>query len=144
MLAEADFFGEAPADERDALAVAARVRILGVDGADHRVQQAHHQAAHVLVEHRVLEVDRALVGDRVQQLAVDRVELAAGLVEPEHAAEHLVLALERHRDELARVLGEPRERLVLREMVDQQRTLAQAQHVHQLVGEAMDLAVRQA
>ena len=110
------------AEQRHALGVAAGVGVLGVDGAGEAVQQAHHQAVHVLEQHGVLEVDRRLVGDGVQQLAVDRVELAVELVQAEEAAEHLVLALERHGDE-ACVLGEPAEGLVATDVIDQETAL---------------------
>jgi hypothetical protein len=109
-VAQADLARQVAADERDALAVAAGVGVLGVDRAGQAVQQAHHQAVHVLEQPGVLEVDRRLVGDRVQQLAVDRVELAVGLVEREQPAEHLVLPLERHGDHLPRVGREELER----------------------------------
>ena len=78
VIGQLDLGRQMPAEQRDALAVAAGVRILGVDRAGEAVQQAHHQAVHVFEQHRVFEIDRRFVGDRVQQLAVDRVELAGG------------------------------------------------------------------
>ena len=96
MIAELGFLRENAAEQSDAFAVAAGVCVLGVDGAGETVQQAHHQAAHVFVQREIFQIDRRFVADRVQQLAVHRVEIAVELVEGEHAAEQLFLPLKRH------------------------------------------------
>ena len=49
--------GQMPAEQRHALAVAARVSILGVNRAGETVQQAHHQAVHVAEQNRVLQIN---------------------------------------------------------------------------------------
>ncbi len=79
-IAEAGLQGQLPAQDGDALAVAAGVGVLGIHRAGQAVQQAHHQAVHVVEEHGVFEIDGRFVGDGVEELAVLRVEIAAGLV----------------------------------------------------------------
>ena len=111
LVAEPDLPGEMPAEQRDALAVAAGVGVLGVDRAGQAVQQAHHQAVHVVEQHRVFEIDRRFVGDASSAACCRRVEIAVGLVQPEQAAEHLVLPLQRDGEQLVRVFAEPAEML---------------------------------
>ncbi len=79
--------------------MAAGVGVLGVDGACEGVEHAHEKALHILIEGGVLQEDRALAADVVEELEIDGVEFAAVVfVDGEHDAERAAIAFERDAD----------------------------------------------
>ena len=72
--------------------MAAGVRVLRVDGAGQAVEESHQQAVQVVEEAKVLQINRAFVSERPNELGVRRIELSNLLVKSEQAPEQSIRA----------------------------------------------------
>ena len=104
----AQFLGQAHGDAGHAVAVAAGVRVLGVDGRGQRPDDARQQLRLLPVELDVAAVDAEDRGDRAEQAGLDRAELAVvDVVERRQPAEEVLAFGQRHGDHLPDLRARP-------------------------------------